>query len=64
LVEWEDFSQEENMWVAYENVTEYEKESLKNYYAQNPKVEKARRFGMLTGKKEVIRKKVKNIERS
>jgi len=63
LIEWKEFPQEENMWVTYENVTEYDKELPNDYYAQNPNVEQARRFSMGTERKGVIRKKVRNIER-
>jgi hypothetical protein len=54
LVQWKDFSQEENTWETYENVAEHSMELLKDYYARNPTVERDGRFG-----KQVRRKKIR-----
>jgi len=45
LVTWKNYAQEENTWETYENVTEHNKELLKDYYARNPGMAKDERFG-------------------
>jgi hypothetical protein len=41
----ENYAQEENTWETYENVTEHNKELLKEYYARNSGMARDERFG-------------------
>jgi len=44
LVKWEGYSHDENMWETYENILECSSDLLKDYYGQNPTIERDRRF--------------------
>jgi transposase InsO family protein len=44
LVKWKGFSDEENTWETYGNVTEHDNELLKDYYKRNPAIERDGRF--------------------
>jgi hypothetical protein len=45
LVKWKDCTHEENTWEEFENVAENAEGLLKDYYQENPNVEKDKRFG-------------------
>jgi len=55
LVKWEGYSHEENTWETFENVNENARELLEEYYVENAKMEKDKRFG-----KENVRQKDAN----
>jgi len=40
LIEWEEYSQDENTWETYKNVLECSLDLLKDYYGKNPMIEK------------------------
>jgi len=44
LVEWKDFTQEENTWETYENFAEHNMKLLEDFYKRNPGIEKDGRF--------------------
>jgi hypothetical protein len=45
LVKWKNYTHEENTWDDFDNVMENAEELLKDYYDENPNVEKDKRFG-------------------
>jgi hypothetical protein len=51
LMKWKDFTDEENMWETYHNVTEHGDELLEEYYKNNPAVERDARYGKKNGRK-------------
>jgi hypothetical protein len=57
LVEWKDFTQEENTWETYENVAEHNMELLEDYYKWNSGMEKDARYSKRKERKKPIRKR-------
>jgi hypothetical protein len=45
LVEWDKYSQDENTWERYDNVTESSLGLVKEYYGKNLAIERDRRYG-------------------
>jgi len=45
LVKWKDYTHEENTWENFDNVMENAEGLLKDYYEENPNMEKDKRFG-------------------
>jgi hypothetical protein len=44
LVKWKDYTHKENPWESFDNVMENKEELLKDYYKENPNMEKDKRF--------------------
>jgi hypothetical protein len=62
LVKWEDFTDKENMWETYDNVTEHGDELLEEYYKKNVAVEKDARIGKKNGRKKKRKRTYKDIK--
>jgi hypothetical protein len=45
LVKWEGYSYDENTWETYENVEDYSKKLLDDYYSKNPMMDRDGRYG-------------------
>jgi hypothetical protein len=56
LVKWKDFTDEDNTWETYGNVTEHGLELLEEYYKKNPEVERDARFGKKIGRKKIAKR--------